>query len=186
MGVADFLLAAGKFVPRDITSLCISANWGNASVTDENVFVVLAAPALVMDVQQGFLVFRFDLQLNQRGTPNVLCVQHVNSISSLNFINFVFIQPSLVIIDSLFESLCLFFVPKRTFTVNQHLDRIVDDVRLLKDPLSDVFAAMRALLFPDHALGNALFAKRMSTYCCPAAYDVVHTNRTSQPIQLRK
>lgn len=109
-------------------------------------------------------------------------VQHVYAITCFDFVDFVFLEPALVILQLLFKPLRFVLVSTLALAVNQYPDGIVDNVRLLQNPLADVLTAVRAFLLSDQALINALFAKGMATDRRPATDDVVHANRASQSV----
>ena len=67
-----------------------------------------------------------------------------------------------------------------SFSVDHQFDGAVDDFRLLKDPLTDIHAAVRALFTMDHALINADVAEGVTAGCRPAAYYVVHADGAVQ------
>ena len=116
----------------------------------------------------------------------MLRIKDVNLVACLNICDSVLLLPALMIFDSFLESLSLVVVSSSALAVNQVLDRVIDNLRLMQDPLSDVLTAVRALFLSDKAFSDALLAEGMSANCCPAADNVVHANRAHQPIQLRK
>ena len=56
-------------------------------------------------------------------------------------------NPFLVVLHALFPPFCVLNLTSLSLTLNHELNRVINQLRLLKDQLSDIFAALGALAF---------------------------------------
>ena len=91
-----------------------------------------------------------------------------------------------MLFQSFLISLEILIVSVVPFAFHHQFYRTINDFRLRKHPLPYVFPAIRAFLLPDQALIDALFAERVATNRCTAAYDVVHADRAVQFVNIFK
>lgn len=103
-------------------------------------------------------------------------VKHIDLVSCLHLQQLVLFHPLLVVLDAFLKPLGFFLFAILSLAVDKNLDCTVYDFRLLQDPLPDVFAAVRAFLFPDQTFVDAFLTERMAADRSLAADDVVHAN----------
>lgn len=128
MCVPHLLLTVRQLVARDVVALRVCAHRCDPSIGCEDVFVILAAPSFVVDVEQRLLVLTLNLELNGGAAPDVLCIKHINLFACFDVCHLVLLLPLLVIFDPLFKSLSLIFVSIVTLAIDQHLDSIVNNL----------------------------------------------------------
>jgi len=133
-----------------------------------------------MEVQKRFAALSPDLELYLRFTPYVLSVEGVHLLSRLDLLDLLLIHPCLMSLHSFLIPGKFIFVASVRCRSDHVFDSSIDNVRLLQDPLADVFAAVRALLAMNQRLIDARFAERVAADCCAARDDVVHANWTVQ------
>ena len=97
--VPHLLLAIRQLVARDVISLCICANRCDSAISNEDVFIVLSTPSLVVDVKQWLLALGFDLKFDDSGAPNMFGVKDVYLVASFNVGDSVLLLPDLVVFD---------------------------------------------------------------------------------------
>ncbi len=86
------------------------------------------------------------------------------------------VNPFLVVLHALLPPLGVISLASLPLTLNHQLDRVVNQLRLLQDQLSDIFAALGALTFSQQRFVDAFFAETVATHRGPAAYDKVHAD----------
>ena len=89
-----------------------------------------------------------------------------------------------MILVSFLVALQVFIVSIVPFTFHHELHSAVNDLRLRKHPLADIFPAVGTLLLPNQTLIDALFAEGVTTNGGAAAHNVVHTDGTVEFIHV--
>ena len=92
------------------------------------------------------------------------------------------IYPIFVLLHPFLPAFELFGLTLVFFGEYDHLDRVVHHEGELQNFSPDIFAALRALLSPNEALGDALVAERMTTDGDPASHDQVHADWTGESL----
>lgn len=84
--------------------------------------------------------------------------------------HFMLVQPFLVILNLVTQPGTVIL------TLCNNNDSLVNDLRLLQDPLSDIFSTVGALFASHKTLTDALFAETVPTDRCLTRNYQVHTN----------
>jgi hypothetical protein len=121
-----------------------------------------------------------DLELNSCLAIDVLSIECVDLFSWPDRVHFLLLPPFLVGFDSILESLELPFDTIFGFSFDHQFDGAIDDFRLRKHPLSDIFATVRALLAVDQTLVDANFTERVTADGGATTDDIIHADWTIQ------
>jgi hypothetical protein len=125
--------------------------------------------------QERLSVLRLDFQFHHCLAPNVLSVQHVYFLTGFYTRYLVLFNPLLVVFYTFFPPLGVLVLASQLFTFNHELNRVVYQLWLLKNQLSDIFAALGALALSQQRFVDAFFTETVTTYCGSTADNEVHT-----------
>lgn len=113
-------------IDRNVSPCRIDPRWRDPVAVDEYVLIVLAVPAVVVDVEQVLSVVSLHDQLNRRLAPNLLGIQDVYLVASLQTLHDgLLLHPPLVALDPFLPPLLLFGVALVASSMDEHLDGVI-------------------------------------------------------------
>ena len=137
---------------------------------------------LVVNEEQRLAALRSDLQFDSGLAPHILGVKDIKHVTWLHLFDSMLVLPFIVVLESILVALVLCFVSLLLFEIDHVGDSTVNEVRLVKAPLTDVFPAVGALFLSDKSFIDADFTERVATEGGAAADDVVHADGASQDV----
>uniref|UniRef100_A0A7S3FX83 Uncharacterized protein n=1 Tax=Strombidium rassoulzadegani TaxID=1082188 RepID=A0A7S3FX83_9SPIT len=168
----------------DVLPARVQAVRGEAVGVDVDVLVVLAVPALIVDVEQVLAVRGLQDEFHCRLAPDKLGIHEVDLVPRLHLEDDMAVEPLAILLRALAPALELILAAQILLGLDHQFDRVVDLERGVEHLPPDVLPALRALLAPHQALTNALVAERVAASRRSAPNDQVHADRARQSLDL--